>query len=211
VRSRLGTGIVTIEAHGHAAHAGRNPDEGRNAIVALADLLAGVPAIARELDVLLNVGSVTGGGPVNVVADHARAQVDLRVRRAADVERATGRLTRAAGDTARRHGVGMEVRVEMNRPPMEADERSEALFHAYRDCAGELGSAVGWVDAGGGSDANILAAAGLTCLDGLGPRGGRPHSSDEFCELPSLPERAAIAGLLLARLAGGAVAAPGRR
>jgi glutamate carboxypeptidase len=153
---------------------------------------------------------VAGGGPVNVVPDHARAQIDLRVRRAADVERATGRLTQAADEAARRHEVRIEVGVEMNRPPMESGERAAALFAAYRACAGELGTAVDWIDAGGGSDANILTAAGLPCLDGLGPRGGLPHSSEEYCVLPSLPERAAIAARFLARLAAGAVPLPER-
>jgi glutamate carboxypeptidase len=210
VRGRLGTGVVTVTASGRAAHAGRNPREGRNAIVALAELLAAVPALAGEVGVLLNVGSVAGGGPTNVVAEHARAELDLRVRRADEVERAVARLTATADAIGRRHEVALEVAVDMNRPPMEADARTERLFAAYRDCAGALGVTVDWADAGGGSDANLLAAAGLPCLDGIGVRGGLPHSNEEFCELASMPERAAIAALLLERLAAGAVAPPSR-
>jgi glutamate carboxypeptidase len=210
VRGRLGTGVVAVTARGRAAHAGRNPREGRNAIVALAEVLTAVPALAEELGVLLNVGSVAGGGPTNVVPERAQAELDLRVRHADDVGRTIARLTATAREIGTRHEVALDIAVDMNRPPMEVDARAERLFAAYRDCARTLGVAVDWADVGGGSDANLLAAAGLTCLDGIGPRGGLPHSSEEFCELASLPERAAIAALLLQRLATGAVAPPGR-
>ena len=56
---------------------------------------------------------------------------------------------------------------------------------------------------GGGSDGNLLSAAGLPNLDGLGPVGDRMHSPEEFVRLPSLVERAQIAALFLHRLASG--------
>ena len=43
---------------------------------------------------------------------------------------------------------------------------------------------------GGGSDAADVTAAGIPCLDGLGPRGGGVHSLNEFAYLASLPEAA---------------------
>jgi glutamate carboxypeptidase len=210
VRGRPGTGVVSVTARGRAAHAGRNPGDGRNAIVALAELLAAVPAVAEELGVMLNVGSMRGGGPVNVVADRAEAEIDIRVRRAGDERRAVERLTALAAAIGRRGEVALDVAAVLNRPPREVDARDERLFDAYRGCARALGVELDWRDVGGGSDGNLLAAAGLPCLDGIGVRGGQAHSSEEFCELPSLPERAAIAGLLLRRLASGEAPPPGR-
>src|SRR6185503_5402732 len=63
VKSRKGTGVFTLTCHGRAAHAGRNPETGRNAILALAEYLPPVDALNRELDgVLLNIGNIRGGG-----------------------------------------------------------------------------------------------------------------------------------------------------
>jgi len=57
--------------------------------------------------------------------------------------------------------------------------------------------------------ADLSSAVGLTALqdlgaptiDGLGPDGGRPHSTDEYVELASLPKRTETLALFLAALA----------
>jgi glutamate carboxypeptidase len=211
VRRRLGTGLVTVSARGRAAHAGRNPEDGRNAIVALAEVLAALPALAAELGVRLNVGAVAGGGPANVVPDRARAEVDMRVTRAEDWQAATGRLRELAADVGARHEVAVEVTAGPQRPPRDVDAATEELFAAYRACARSLGVEVGWGDSGGGSDGSFLSAAGLPCLDGVGVVGGALHSPDEWCLLPSLVERAAVAARLLEGLATGDVRLPARR
>jgi glutamate carboxypeptidase len=51
--------------------------------------------------------------------------------------------------------------------------------------------------AGGGSDANFVAALGIPVLDGLGPLGDGAHSSQEYVEIDSLPERAALLAALM--------------
>ena len=80
----------------------------------------------------------------------------------------------------------------------------EAAFAAYQACARELGLApFSWVHAGGGSDGNLLSAAGLPNLDGLGVIGDHLHSDREFCVLPSLVERANLAAKFLQRAAEG--------
>ncbi len=66
-----------------------------------------------------------------------------------------------------------------------------------------------WQHGGGGSDGNILSAAGLPNLDGLGCVGDHLHSPEEFCHLPSLVQRAQVAALFLHRLAAGEITLPG--
>jgi glutamate carboxypeptidase len=63
---------------------------------------------------------------------------------------------------------------------------------------------------GGGSDGNLLSAAGLPNLDGLGPQGGHLHSSSEYVKVDSLVVRAQVAALFLYRLAAGEISAPAR-
>ena len=86
------------------------------------------------------------------------------------------------------------------------------MFAAWQQAGRDLGLApFTWVHAGGGSDGNNLSAAGLPCLDGLGPSGDRLHSPEEWIHLPSLAERAQLAALFLHRLAAGEVALPPER
>ncbi|HEY1109312.1 MAG TPA: hypothetical protein VGE76_11785, partial [Opitutaceae bacterium] len=60
-----------------------------------------------------------------------------------------------------------------------------------------------WVHTGGASDGNLLAAAGLSSLDGLGPIGDGLHSNREFVVIPTIAQRAQVVALVLHRLASG--------
>lgn len=211
VHSRKGTGNFTITSRGRAAHAASGGNTGRNAIGALAEYLVGAQRLPEELPgVMLNIGNVRGGGAAtNVVPDFAEAKLDVRITKLSDRAAVLARLEALAAPINAREGHRLEVSGEFARPPMERNPVADAAFAAWQQCARDLGLAsFSWVHAGGASDANNLAAAGLPCLDGLGPIGDRLHSPDEWCHLPSLVERAQVAALFLHRLAAGEVALP---
>ena len=77
--ARPGSGNFSIRISGRAAHAGRNPDEGRNAVLAAADLALRLAA-ARRNGLAVNPAKIEGGGPNNVVPDHAVLRVNMRPR-----------------------------------------------------------------------------------------------------------------------------------
>ena len=206
VKSRKGTGIFTLTVHGRAAHAGRDPGAGRNAILALAEILPRIDALNRELDgVMLNVGRIHGGGAVNIVPDLAHADLNLRITRASDETAVRARIGELIDAINHREGYHAVLTGQLNRPPKEATAAEENLFAAWQTCAAELGVTLDWQHVAGGSDGNLFSAAGLPNLDGLGPVGDHLHSADEFIHLPSLAERAKIAACFLARIAAGEI------
>lgn len=210
VKSRKGTGIFTVTCHGRAAHAGRDPESGRNAILALAELLPKIDAVHRELPgVMLNVGSIRGGGAVNIVPDFATADVNIRITQSADAARVLERLHALAQPIQARDGYRVEIEGRFNRPPKEASLAEEKLFAAWQGCARALGVPLDWQHVAGGSDGNLLSAAGLANLDGLGPVGDHLHSPQEYVHLPSLAQRAQIAARFLIGVASGEIAIPG--
>ncbi len=211
VKSRKGTGIFTLTCHGRSAHAGRAPEAGRNAILALCDILPRVEALTRELPgVMVNVGSIRGGGAANIVPDFAEAVVNARVTHAGDDAMFLKRLHEICAPWHAREGYRLEIGGGFNRGPKVETPAETALFSEWRKGARELGVDFDWQHVGGGSDGNILSAAGLPNLDGLGCVGDHLHSPEEFCHLPSLAPRAQIAALFLHRVAAGEVALPGR-
>ncbi len=202
VRRRKGTGIFTLTCHGRAAHAGRDPGAGRNAILALAEVLPGVAALAQEIEgVSVNVGNIRGGGAVNIVPDFAEAQVNVRTTRVADEALVLERLGAVIAPINARDGFRLVVTGGFNRPPKEVSPAEEELFQLWRECARACGVSLSWQDVGGGSDGNILAVGGLPCLDGLGPVGDHLHSPDEYIRISSLEERAKVAVTFLRRIA----------
>ena len=214
VHSRKGTGNFVATCHGRAAHAAHPLRTGRNAIAALAEFLVAAQRLPDEMPgVMFNIGNIRGGGPAtNVVPDFAEAQLDLRITHAVDRVAVLERLHALAAPINARDGFRLEVTGAFNRPPKECHPLEETVFAAWQTAAGELGIApFNWVHTGGGSDGNNLSAAGLPCLDGLGPIGDRLHSPEEWCHLPSLTERAQLAALVLHRIAAGEIALPAHR
>lgn len=209
VRSRKGTGVITVTSRGRAAH-GAQPELGRNAIAALSEFLVAAHRVPDELPgVLLNIGVIRGGGVINIVPELAVAELHARISRIDQKDTLLARLAALAAPINAREGHQLSIEASFDRPPKEAGPAEEAAFAELKRCATDLGlAAIDWVDTGGGSDGNLLSAAGLPNLDGLGPIGNHLHSEEEYVHLPSLVTRAQLAALLLHRLATGALALP---
>ena len=212
VRARKATGTFIATCHGRAAHAARGPGAGRNAILALAEFLLATARLPDELPgVMINVGNIRGGAAANVVPDYATAEIDARISHSADAAKVEARLRELAAPINTREGFRLELAGGFTRTPMEATPATEALFAAWQACGRMLELQFDWQSVGGGSDGNLLAAAGLPVLDGLGPIGGELHSDREWIRLSTLVERAQLAALFLARLNAGEIAPPERR
>ncbi len=201
VRARKGVGTVTIEVAGRPAHAGRDPERGRSAIAAIADLVGHVEALADpRAGTTVAATTVAGGSAPNVIPGAARAQIDVRAERAAESRRVMDAVRTLARSVERSRGVTIAVSGGVHRPPKPVDSGTEELFAVYRGCAARIGISLDWTDVGGGSDANILAETGLATLDGLGVVGGELHGPGEYALIESLAERAALTALALQRL-----------
>lgn len=76
----LATTKFNVDFHGVPAHAGGNPEQGRNAILAAAQATIGLHSISRHCDGAsrINVGVFNGGTGRNVIAQHAHLQVECR-------------------------------------------------------------------------------------------------------------------------------------
>lgn len=192
---RKGVGEVELIVTGRSAHAGIDPERGVNAVHELALQIARLRKLndpRRGITVQANI--IAGGTTTNVVAEHARALIDVRLARAADA-RTLNRKLHALRPILR--GARIEVRGGINRPPMERTPESRALFLHAQELGRQMGIRLGEASTGGGSDGNFTAALGIPTLDGLGAVGDGAHSPREHVVIRSLPERAALlAGLL---------------
>src|SRR5258708_10526744 len=157
VKSRKGTGIFVFTVHGRSAHAGRDPEAGRNAILALSEfLLQADPAVHVLPGVMINMGRIEGGGAVNVVPDFAQAEANIRITRVADEALVLKKLREIAEPINQREGYRVEITGGFNRPPKETTPAEEKLFAAWQACGRELGVELDWQHVGVGSHAHLL-------------------------------------------------------
>jgi len=209
VRARMGVGRFLYQVRGRAAHVGRDFSAGRNAIEALSRILLKASALNQQMaGVIVNIGRIEGGGAINVVADRAEAELNIRVWKADQMEELLGRLRACAEAVTQREGFEVTMDGDFSRGPKEGSPEVEGLFAALQDCGRAIGLEFGWRDTGGGSDGNILAMAGLPNVDSLGVRGEFIHSDREVVLIDSLVERASLSALLLMRLARGELDLP---
>jgi glutamate carboxypeptidase len=189
----------TLEAFGKAAHAGVEPEKGRNAILAL----------ARHLDVLdrlnglrpgvtVNVGVIEGGRQPNVVPDYAKAGLDLRAWRNADMADLLAAIqAQLETPTVADVRMAFAAPTSSGMPAMERTPQVIALETLTQQVAAALGFRVNGAATGGASDASFVAAEGTPVLDGLGPIGGLDHGPDEYIEVESIvPRTALLAGVM---------------
>lgn len=201
--ARAGSGNFSIIVTGCSAHAGRNPDDGRNALLAAADLALRLKAGSGDGGFSCNPAKIDGGGPNKVVPDHAVLRVNIRPRTPADEIAARALIDRAMAEVARDHDVSLHLHGAFGRPPKPMDARAQALFGLVKQCGADLGLSIGWRDTGGVCDGNNIAACGVPVVDTMGVRGGGIHSDAEYLLADSLPERAQLSALALWRLAKG--------
>jgi glutamate carboxypeptidase len=194
--ARKGVGQAELLVRGRASHAGLAPEEGINAVYELA---AQVTRIEKWNDarrgVSINADVVEGGTRVNVIAEHARAVLDLRALRSSDMRRIERRL-HALRPVHK--GAKLKVSGGFERPPLE-HKMCAALFARAKSLAKQMNLSLGECTVGGGSDGNFTGALGIPTLDGLGAVGNGAHSDHEFVFIHTMPVRAALLAALLAR------------
>jgi glutamate carboxypeptidase len=176
-----------VSASGRASHSGSAPDQGRNALLALAETAVTVAAVhdpggPDRLSVVPTV--IRSGDALNVVPAAGELIFDMR----ADSLAAFDRVLAAVPGEA--FGATIEPSVEREWPGMDTGPATAPLLERASE---RLGRRVVGLPRGGASDASHFAQAIPLTVDGLGPRGGGAHTPDEFAHAPSLGERAEVA------------------
>lgn len=199
---RGGSGNYSVIITGRSAHAGRNPKDGRNAIIAAAKLAIALKALEHDA-LSVNPAKIDGGNANNVVPDHAVLRFNIRPATnqaaqwfASDFELLIAKISSELEVDIRFHG-------GVTRQPKPVDPAAQKLFDLVGICCAQLGQHVAWRNSGGVCDGNNIAACGVPVVDTMGVRGGSIHSPDEYLIVPSLSERAALSALVLHRLATG--------
>ncbi len=186
---RKGSTTFHIDVKGRAAHAGVAPQDGRNAAVELIHQLQTVDTLPHFGDGLTaNLTILKAGSRNNIIPEDAKAQVNVRVRDPADLDKVEATLKAAAAST-----VVPDTTVTVSRehayPPLANNPATDALARRAAGFYGEIGRTLSFGGNGGASESAMAQAAGTPTLDGLGPVGGGFHSDKEWVDLTTVTPR----------------------
>ncbi len=200
VSSRKGCGQYRVEVHGLSAHAGVEPQRGRNAILELSYQVQKMQALNGTIPgATLSVGIIRGGERTNVVPDYAYFDMDVRVADQASLK-ALEEAMRQVTYQNKLAGTRITLNGSLLCQPFERNQHNEQLVALAKEAGRELGVKIQDVGSGGASDANTTAAMAIPTLDGLGAGGGLAHNPGEYIELDYLPTRIALAAGLIRKI-----------
>ena len=163
-----GKNQLAVRLVGKAAHAGIDPDAGRNAITAAGRVLTAVPQGRIDEETTCNVGKIEGGTATNVVAEFCTLNFETRSRDKAKLDALTQRMVDSVNAALDGTGCTTEIDIKKDYDPYELPP--DALPIQYlRRAAEKLGFPVVLEEEGGGSDANHFNAYGVpTTVLGVG-------------------------------------------
>ena len=193
VTSRKGSMLVEFEVEGVAAHAGINHAAGASAIEALARKTLALHALTDPATgITANVGVVHGGVVSNMVAPHARAELDLRFTADTNPEDLLARVRAIIEEESVPRTQG---RITVARSTLPMKPTPDYLLALYQESARTLGFEVHGEFTGGAADSGLTASVGVPTLCATGPVGGHPHTEREYCELTTFVPRAQAVAL----------------
>lgn len=168
-----------IEAviYGKAAHAGVNPEDGINAIVAASRGIAEMKTGRIDHETTANIGTIKGGTATNIVTDKVEILAEARSLQNDKLERQSQHMRECLERAAAAMGARAEVKVARMYSAFRLDAGAPVLALFKRACrkvnlSGEL------IPSGGGSDANIFNANGIpTANIGIGYK--KVHTTEE--------------------------------
>ncbi len=211
IAGRKGSGNFAIVIHGRSAHAGRDFFQGRNAVLAAAQLATKLAALTDEAQgTTVNIARITVGSANNVVPELAVIHANARIADAQAQKKLEDAVATAVQELNAREGFTAELHGAFNSPPKPLTPGLEQLLDQLATAGTDLGITFATETSGGVCDGNKLAAVGLPVVDTLGPVGRDIHSPQESLDLDSLVPRAKLSAALLLGYASGRFTPPPR-
>lgn len=195
-----GGGQFKIFIEGKSAHAGVEPEKGRNAIEELAHKIIHLQQLTNDKEgIHVNVGIISGGTAANTIPAQAEATVDVRISEMKQIQTVQKQIEKIC-ETTYVEGTKTVLVGEIDRMPIEKTDKIVSLLNVIQQAGQEIGVTITDMATGGSSDGSFTAAAGVATIDGLGPIGGFFHREDEYLEISSLLERTLLLAEVIQKL-----------
>ena len=183
----LAVSHLEAEFHGEPAHAGGHPEQGRNAVQAMATAVQNLYGIPRhdEGATRINAGVVEGGSAANIIPEHARIVAEVRGETTELMEYMRTHAKRVIRSAAEMHDCEVEFETGAEAPSATSDQE---LVSIVADVAGETAGVETVLERdelGGSEDATFLMRevqqnGGIAAYVGVGTNHPGGHHTSTF-------------------------------
>jgi tripeptide aminopeptidase len=176
--------IIKARFKGQAAHAGEDPERGRNAVLAAAKAVAAMSLGRLDEETTANIGVIRGGDATNVVPELCEIEGECRSHDDGRLVEVAGEMVDLIQEAAAEVGVDVETTLVHEFTAFSLEPES-AVVELVQRAISAAGLAPLLHKAGGGCDANILNEWGLPAVN-LSTGMTHVHSADESLTLDEL-------------------------
>jgi len=194
VRSPSKAGL-SMTFHGRSAHAGIEPEKGINAIQMAAFAVSRMQLLRIDEETVANLGRIEGGGQTNIVPDCITLTGEVRSQTSAKLLAQIEHMRQCCIKAVQEFGGSFDFSHEITYPGMSVPADSRLLHRALHAC-NDLDLVAAAKGTGGGSDANIFAGQGLSCIN-LGIGMNRVHTTEEFIRIEDMENAARLTAALM--------------
>jgi tripeptide aminopeptidase len=156
--------VLKATIHGRAAHSGLEPEKGVNAILVAAQAIAAMRLGRIDDETTANIGKIAGGTAMNIVPERVELVGEARSRDEEKLKRQTSTMVQALDTAAALAGARADIQVSRAYNGYNLTESTPIVSRMVK-VARSLGIAPRLESTGGGSDANIFHAQGITVLN----------------------------------------------
>lgn len=182
---------INVKFIGKAAHAGVAPEKGISAIQMSGVAIGNMNLLRIDEVTTANIGIICGGDSTNVVPEEVVFKAEARSLCNDKLKAQTDHMIKCCEDAAEKFGGKVEVEVINSYPAFKVEEEDEIVKNFKVACE-KLGLNFNATSSGGGCDANILNAHGITAVNlGIGER--KPHTLEEHYYIKDLENVAKLA------------------
>ncbi|WP_200531797.1 amidohydrolase [Halorubrum sp. LN27] len=175
------------EFTGEPAHAGARPEQGRNAVQAMAAAVQNLYAIPRHADgpTRVNAGIVGGGTATNVIPEESLIEGELRGATTELAEYMSDHADRVLESAAGMHDCEVAVSTKGEAPSATSDDALAGIVSEVASGVEGVTEIVDSADLGGSEDATYLMQSvqkrgGLACYVGVGTDHPGGHHTSTF-------------------------------
>ncbi|WP_418282569.1 amidohydrolase [Halorubrum sp. DTA98] len=175
------------EFEGEPAHAGARPEDGRNAVQAMATAIGNLYAIPRHADgpTRVNAGLVGGGTATNIIPEESFIEGELRGATTELADYMDEHANRVLRSAAEMHDCSVDIDLLGEAPSATSDDELADIVGAVSADVDGVTAVVDTAELGGSEDATFLMQAvqdrgGLACYVGVGTDHPSGHHTDAF-------------------------------
>lgn len=191
---------INLNFQGQAAHAGVEPENGINAILAASKAISKMPQGRIDEETTTNVGVISGGKATNVVPAKCYVKAEARGHDEKKLEETIHSIFNIAKEESSSIGAKVDVNVEDIYKGYRIKEE-QTVFKVSNLALKEIDEEPFITVSGGGSDANIFNDLGINAI-ALSAGVYDAHSVNEFVNLADLYRSAMLATKIIEIYAG---------